>query len=194
MSPSVYSPRWIKSDESEHPACDMPGCEEPGKHRAPKSRYSPIAKDYYHFCQGHAAQYNKQWNYFDGMSDMEMEIYWENLDTDHRPTWKRERAGEYTPESLYKSFTRKFGDVFGGKGATVDDMASQIPAPSRKVTLALRAMELSWPVTKEQLKSQFKTLVKKYHPDVNQDELAEDRFKRITEAYTIIMSELEVSA
>lgn len=186
MSPSVYSPRWSPKNKEEHPPCDMPACSEPGEHRAPKSRYSPIAKDYYRFCQSHAAEYNKQWNYFDGMSEMEIEIYWENFDTDHRPTWQREKVGKYTADNLYQSFTGKFGDVFDGLGATVDDMAAQIPAPSREVTLALRSMDLKWPVTKDQVKVQFKILVKKYHPDVNPEASAEDRFKRITEAYGII--------
>ena len=191
MAPSVYSPRWTPKKEETFPECDMPGCKGSGEHRAPKSRYSPIEKDYYRFCQSHAAEYNKQWNYFDGMSEMEIEIYWDNFDTDHRPTWKRERAGKFTADNLYDSFTKKFGDVFGASGATVEDMASQIPAPTREIRRALRVMELSWPIAKAQLKTQFKTLVKQYHPDVNQDPTAEDKFKRITEAYTIILEALD---
>lgn len=169
----------------------MPDCNEPGKHRAPKSRYSPIAKDYYFFCQSHAAEYNKQWNYFEGMSEMEIEMYWSDLDTDHRPTWDRGDPKKFTTAGLYDSFTSKFGDVFGGKGASVDEMAAQIPAPSREVSLALQAMQLRWPVTKDEVKKQFKLLVKQYHPDVNKDDRAEDRFKRITEAYAIIMEAVD---
>ncbi len=191
MPPSVYSPRWTPKKEEEHPECDMPGCENPGEHRAPKSRYSPIAKDYYRFCQDHAAEYNKQWNYFDGMSEMEIEIYWDNFDTDHRPTWKREGGKGFTTEKLYDTFTNKFGDVFGGAGASMEDMAAAIPAPSREVTKALRFMELEWPVTKDKVKARFKKLVKKYHPDVTQETMAEDKFKRVTEAYAIIMTAVD---
>ncbi|MDG1286491.1 MAG: DnaJ domain-containing protein [Rickettsiales bacterium] len=191
MPPSVYSPRWTPSKEEQHPDCDMPGCEKPGEHRAPKSRYSPIAKDYYRFCQAHAGEYNKQWNYFDGMSEMEIEIYWDNFDTDHRPTWAREKAGNYTADKLYESFTGKFGDVFNGSGATVDEMAARIPAPNSEVTKALRFMELDWPVTKDNVKVRFKELVKKYHPDVNKEATAEDRFKRVTESYAIIMTAVD---
>lgn len=190
MSPSVYSPRWSSPDEPDEHICDMPNCDKKGEHRAPKSRYSPIAKDYYYFCQEHAAEYNKQWNYFDGMSDMEIEMYWEDFDIDHRPTWKRESVGKHTSEDLYNSFSKKFGDVLGA-GAGIDDMAAQIPPPSRQVTRALRFMELDWPCTKEQVKAQFKVLVKKYHPDVNKEDTAEDRFKRVTEAYAIIMTEID---
>jgi hypothetical protein len=194
MPPSVYSPRWTPPEEEETHICDMPGCEEVAKHIAPKSRYSPLKKEHYRFCQKHAAEYNKQWNYFQGMSEMEIEMYWADYDTAHRPTWKREGGSKdnlFTTDSLYESFTRKFGDVFNGKGdASIDDMASQIPAPSRKVTLALRALELRWPVSKDQVKRQFKSLVKQYHPDINKEAKAEDRFKRITESYAVVMEEL----
>lgn len=193
MAPSVYSPRWVPPEKEDHYICDMPDCDQPGKHRAPKSRYSPINKDHYRFCKDHAAEYNRQWNYFEGMSEMEIEMYWADYDTAHRPTWKREGVGEqrkYTAENLYHSFTQKFGDVFGGSEASVDDMAAQIPAPSRKVTLALRALDLTWPTTQVQVKKQFKTLVKQYHPDINKEPKAEDRFKRITESYAIVMEAL----
>lgn len=191
MPPSVYSPRWTEPDKKDDKVCDMPDCKQPAPHRAPKSRYSPIDKNYYFFCQAHAAEYNKQWNYFEGMSEMEIEMYWADLDTDHRPTWDRGDPKKFTTAGLYDSFTSKFGDVFGGKGASIDEMAGKIPPPSRKVKEALAAMELEWPTTKDAVKAQFKQLVKKYHPDVNKNEHAEERFKRITEAYTIIMSELD---
>ena len=185
MSPTAYSPRWTPPEKEDTHLCDMPGCNEPGKHRAPKSRYSPIKKDYYRFCQNHAAEYNKQWNYFDGMSEMEIEMYWEDLDTEHRPTYKRD--GSFTAENLYKAFTRKFGDVFGS-GASMEEMAGQIPPPNRRVEKALRVMEMRWPVSKDQVKAQFKSLVKQYHPDANPEGGTEDKFKTITEAYTIIMT------
>ncbi len=191
MPPSAYSPRWTEPDKKDDKVCDMPDCSNAGNHRAPKSRYSPIAKDYYFFCQSHAGEYNKQWNYFEGMSDMEIEMYWQDLNTDHRPTWERGDPKKFTTAGLYDSFTSKFGDVFGGKGATVDEMAAQIPTVSREVNLALQAMQLKWPVAKAEVKKQFKVLVKMYHPDVNKDATAEDRFKRITEAYAIIMESID---
>ncbi len=191
MPPSVYSPRWVEPEKPDDIPCDMPDCDKPGNHRAPKSRYSPINKDHYRFCQTHAAEYNKQWNYFEGMSDMEIEIYWQDVDKGNRPTWQREPNAKFTTAGLYDSFTSKFGDVFGGRRATVEEMAAQIPAPSRKVALALQAMQLRWPVTKDSVKKQFKVLVKQYHPDVNKEATAEDRFKRITESYAIIMDALK---
>lgn len=183
---SYYSPRWAKPDDAQtHPRCDVQGCEEAGQYKAPRSRYSAQDRDYYHFCLEHVTEYNKKWNYFTGMSQMEIEDYWDHYDTDHRPTWKREQVGKngYSAENLQYAFTRKFGDVFGEGEATIEEMAARIPPPNRKVEKALRIMQLQWPVTLQQVKQQFKVMVKKFHPDVNCEPMAEERFKRITEAH-----------
>jgi len=182
---SAYSPRWSEPEKNSTQECDMPSCQQAGQFKAPKSRYSPVDKDYYRFCLDHVSEYNKQWNYFDGMSDMEVEIYWQDLDIDHRPTWKRERGKRFTTEALIDAFQKKFGGVFNHDA--VEEMAARVPAPSREVDRALRQMDLEWPVTDAQVKEQFKILVKRYHPDVNQDPGAEDRFKQVTTAYTIVM-------
>ena len=45
--------------------CDRHGCEEPGTCPAPKSPNSP---ERWYFCQTHAGEYNRGWNYFEGLS------------------------------------------------------------------------------------------------------------------------------
>ena len=50
--------------------CDKPGCGKAGTCRAPKSR---DLKDYWFFCQEHAAEYNKNWNYYADMTPDEIE-------------------------------------------------------------------------------------------------------------------------
>src|SRR3546814_7065009 len=65
-------PRW-RGYGSEREAvrvrlCDRHGCEEPGDRPAPKS---PNSKDRWYFCEQHAAEYNRNWNYFEGLSDEE---------------------------------------------------------------------------------------------------------------------------
>ena len=46
--------------------CDAPGCKEEGQHPAPKSRRK--ANERYYFCLEHVREYNKAWNYFEGMT------------------------------------------------------------------------------------------------------------------------------
>ena len=61
-------PRW-RSYGSERGAtqvrlCDREGCDQPGDRPAPKSPNSP---ERWYFCEAHAAEYNKNWDYFAGL-------------------------------------------------------------------------------------------------------------------------------
>src|SRR4051812_5809612 len=47
--------------------CDWPGCSIAGAARAPKARNMP--NEHYWFCVPHAAEYNKSWDFFAGMSE-----------------------------------------------------------------------------------------------------------------------------
>ena len=65
------SPEFI--DQTPHTGvrqCDMPGCSRDGEFRAPKDR---SLSEYYQFCQEHVAEYNKAWDFFDGMNAKEIE-------------------------------------------------------------------------------------------------------------------------
>ena len=44
--------------------------------------------EYYNFCVDHVRQYNHSYNYFDGMSDVEVDEFRKDAITGHRPTWK----------------------------------------------------------------------------------------------------------
>ena len=48
--------------------CDRHGCEEPGDCPAPKAPNNPAR---WYFCQRHAAEYNRQWDYFEGLDKEE---------------------------------------------------------------------------------------------------------------------------
>jgi DnaJ-class molecular chaperone len=53
---------------------------------------------------------------------------------------------------------------------------------------ALKALDLAEPCTPLALKTQYRSLVKHYHPDLHKgDPVREERFKEITEAYTYLM-------
>lgn len=53
---------------------------------------------------------------------------------------------------------------------------------------AYQTLELSDNATKEEAKKAFRKLAAKYHPDVNKEPDAEDKFKKINEAYQVIES------
>src|ERR1700759_1838502 len=86
--------------------CDHPGCLRAATARAPKSR--DMLNEHYWFCQPHAAEYNRQWNFFAGMSEGEIRRrQQEELFTGGRPTWEM-TAGRFSPEAA----------AFAGKGGT----------------------------------------------------------------------------
>ena len=45
---------------------------------------------------------------------------------------------------------------------------------------------LSKSASQDEIKKAYRTLAKKYHPDINKDPGAEDKFKEIQEAYYIL--------
>ena len=50
---------------------------------------------------------------------------------------------------------------------------------------------LALPLTRSSLRARYKELVKRYHPDANGGaKEAEERFKQISQAYTLLMSSL----
>jgi carbamoylphosphate synthase small subunit len=59
---------------------------------------------------------------------------------------------------------------------------------------AMRIMDLSGPLTLEMLKTRYKELCKRHHPDANGgDKDAEERFKQIGQAYKTLRESLNLS-
>ncbi|NKB49720.1 MAG: DnaJ domain-containing protein [Alphaproteobacteria bacterium] len=160
--------------------CDSPDCELPGEHRAPKSRNH--LRDYYWFCLEHVRAYNSAWNYYAGMSEEEVEgerradTYW------HRPT--RPFSGEQTfGETLNDGF-----GLFDDEEETQQKRHERFSATAPELA-ALAILNLSPPVTRQEIKSRYKELVKRHHPDANGGSKdAEERLKAINRAYETLTS------
>ncbi len=158
--------------------CDAPGCNEHGDHKAPKSR--DMERDYYWFCLDHAREYNKRWDYFDGMGREEIEAFMRDAETGHRPTWKTTERCSSTTDDLKHAVHHMFGDQFG-HGRNDSPSRHDIDPELHK---ALAVLDIDYPVTHEELKLQYKKLVKKHHPDsARSGKHSEEAFKNITQAY-----------
>lgn len=161
--------------------CDRPGCEEPGEHRAPKTRGE--APDYYWFCLEHVREYNKQWDYFSGMSREEIEDFQKDAAFGHRPTWSQQMRASWNTHTLHT----RLREFMHGTGNGEKHYPPPIPEKYRK---ALDILDLAHPVARPEIKARYKVLVKQYHPDVNQgDKMAEERFKTITASYRLLIEE-----
>lgn len=154
--------------------CYWANCSAPGDFRAPRSRQN--IRDYQWFCEAHIREFNKQWNYFEGMNEAEIYAFQRDATTGHRPTWRMDALGKNPTAKLEEAFGRMFGDG-------VPFRADAKPIGAREKD-ALAALDLEHPSDKAKIKSQYRELVKKYHPDVNQNSAkSEEIFKKITRAY-----------
>lgn len=161
--------------------CERPGCMGSGDYKAPKSRGENY--DYYWFCLDHVRDYNKSWNYFEGMSQADIEAYMKEAVTGHRPTWYMGGNGAASPEKLQEALAR-----FMAEGMHTQTRVT--PPLPRKLKKALDELELEHPTTQKDIKKRYKALVKQYHPDVNRNNKdAEERFKHITQAYKLLLEE-----
>ena len=66
--------------------CEWANCNESGKFKAPVERDN--SRSYKWLCEEHIKAFNKNWNYFEGMSQKEIESFVKSDLTWHRPTQK----------------------------------------------------------------------------------------------------------
>lgn len=182
-----------------HPACEWPGCGRPAPHRAPKGR--DAEGQYFNFCYDHVRDYNKSYNYFKGMADEAIGEWLRQSATGHRPTWKlgenswassrqkRERAAGgrgtgFQHDRDFRDAHGFFGDD-GGSGAR-EEFHRPVRNAERK---ALDTLGLDIDASPAQIKSQYKTLVKRFHPDANGGSReSEDKLREIIQAYDYLRS------
>ena len=180
------------------PGCEWPGCGRPGRHRAPKGRL--LEGEYYTFCIDHVRDYNKSYNYFEGMPDEAVGDWLRQSATGHRPTWKlgenswaearraraaRARLGPFDAEALFGDPHGLFGEGFSSQAAAAAERRSLRNAERK----ALHTLGLDDTATAQQVKAQYKTLVKRLHPDANggcRDN--EDKLREIIQAYDYLRS------
>ncbi|MFN9848842.1 MAG: J domain-containing protein [Alphaproteobacteria bacterium] len=202
-----YKPKFVdirvrppsEQDASEHDVnalkpgerpCDHPDCGKAATARAPKAR--DMLNEHYWFCQPHAAEYNRNWNFFSGLSDAEIRRrQTEELMTGGRPTWDM-KASRTSREAA--AFAAKFGKgqgyrdpfgVFHGAGQNA-------PAPeARKLGKiernALADLDLDETADGPKIRARYTELVRRLHPDANKgDRSGEHRLQRVIRAYQVL--------
>jgi hypothetical protein len=154
-------PRW-RGYGSERGAtrvrlCDREGCTEPGDRPAPKS---PNSAERWYFCEVHAAEYNRSWNYFEGLSAEEAAA---------REAEERRTASGYADARHY---------AWGGPGDGTR---------SRDEMRALEVLDLETDASFTDIKAAWRRLAKANHPDVKpNDAEAAKRFQAIQTAYEVL--------
>ncbi|HJQ15528.1 MAG TPA: J domain-containing protein [Allosphingosinicella sp.] len=154
-------PRWRGYGSHREAAqvrlCDRHGCEKPGRHPAPKSPNHP---DRWYFCEDHAAEYNRRWNYFEGLSAE---------DAAAREADEKRDANGYRQATHY---------AWGGPGDGTR---------SRDEMRALDALGLESDADFKAIRSAYRRLAKASHPDsAPGDAEAATRFQAVQAAYEIL--------
>jgi hypothetical protein len=154
-------PRWrgygSARQAQEVRLCDRHGCTEPGDRPAPKT---PNSRDRWYFCEAHAAEYNRNWNYFEGLS---AEAAAEREADERRGADAFASAGHYG---------------WGGPGDG---------SRSRDEMRALGVLELEPDADFTAVKGAYRRLAKANHPDVaGNDAKAAERFQAIQAAYDVL--------
>lgn len=164
-------------------ACDMPGCTAHGEFRAPKDR---SLSDHYMFCQQHVAEYNKAWDFFAGMPASEVEKHILNSIYGDRPTRRYDVDGAAADALRARAWqTYHFTEKEPPKSFNQDGSVRKKPQTPEEQ--AMDMMGLSAPLDLATIKTRYKELAKKYHPDLNKgDKEAEELLKEINMAYTIL--------
>jgi hypothetical protein len=166
-------------------ACDHVGCKRVGAHRAPKSR--DLAGQFWHFCTEHAADYNRRWNYFAGMSDTEFLDYQAKEEVGHRPTWTfRGGRGDRLSAAMRGFQAGRRSDPFSFFGEA--PRAAEAARPRRRLTrlqsMAMEALSLEETADASAIRARYAELVKRWHPDSNGgDRGAEANLQRVLNAY-----------
>jgi hypothetical protein len=155
-------PRWRSYGKAGREAarirlCDREGCNEPGDRPAPKA---PNSSERWYFCVAHAAEYNRCWNYFAGLS----------------PEEAARRAAEEA--SGADGFRRSAHWQWAGPG---DETRS------RDEMRALGALDLETDADFKTIKAAWRRLAKENHPDLKPgDEEAATRFQQVQAAYDVL--------
>lgn len=181
--------------KSHAPICQWDGCKQPGTHKAPVGRMKE--GEYFRFCFDHVREYNKGFNYFSGLADGDIARFQKEALTGHRPTWTigsnaaagsggaarsaPDFAQQRSGRAGYYNRMRDPHTIFGGQGTPRQRKAKPLEAK------ALETLGLDSRATGTDIKTRYKELVKRHHPDANGgDRGSEDRFRDVLQAYRVL--------
>jgi hypothetical protein len=168
-------------------ACEWSKCCNKGTHRAPKSRNE--LNSFLWFCKNHARDYNKSWNYYDGMSDCDVEADIRNDTVWQRPTWRLGTNGSENLETMvnFDSIHDRFDVLYNSRPKINSHSANETIYNSEQIH-ALAIFGLERPGDTESIKQRYKKLVKQYHPDTKGlEENSDEKIKDVNQAYKILI-------
>ncbi len=154
-------PRWNGYETERDPIqvriCDHDGCDNKGEFPAPKS---PDSKDKWQFCEAHIAEFNRNWNYFEGLSK----------------------------DEAFKRAQEEMRTARGYASSGAYDMGGETTyGKDRRRSDALIILDLDDDASAAEIKTAYRRMAKLYHPDTNlNDSDAAIKFQQIITAYEVL--------
>ena len=159
--------------------CEWENCKANGEYKAPIEKDNN--KNYKWLCKEHIKLFNKSWDYFDGMSQKEIENFLKSDITWHKPTQKFGSNDNFFNILWNNALSDKF-NFFKQEKKHVYLNRNKL---TEKDKGAFKIMGLDFDSDWPKIQKKFKTLVKKFHPDRNAGSKEfEDKLKKITLAYS----------
>ena len=159
--------------------CEWKNCKEIGNYKAPLEKDN--SKNYQWLCEEHIKLFNKNWNYFEGMNQNEIENFLKSDLTWHRPTQQFGSSDNFFNILWNNALSDKF-NFFNNEKVSYRLNGKKLNEKDKDAFKIMGlGLDVSWPA----IQKKFKTLVKKFHPDRNAgDKKYEDKLKKITLAYS----------
>ena len=168
--------------ETSKRTCEINGCSEEAKYRAPKSPKD--LENFHWFCLKHVKEYNTKWNYFKNHSEEEFET-----ELNLSKTWGRKTRPFGSKSSANRihadgNSRLRFGiedpfsfiDGLGNKETSTTGVKKRLNHSEQKALSILGATEV---MTKDEIRKLYKVLIKDLHPDTNDGK--RDDEERMTE-------------
>ncbi len=170
--------------------CEAKDCESAAEVRSAKSPREP--KEFIWLCPIHAREHNRNWNFFEGLSEAEArtarlaQIYGE------RPTWgwaSNERAGAAAKKHGPADIDDSLG-IFGDEAKTLTESRGEHREGRQLTKLqarAFRTMALPPSAPSAEIRKRYAELVRRFHPDANGgDRGAETQLQDVVRAHQIL--------
>lgn len=183
--------------ETSQQQCQHLGCNERGQYRAPRS--ADQLDDYLWFCQKHVRDYNLKWNFLQGrnVDDIEQQYRSDRVwnretrpfshtrNNNKDPAWKRHGIN-HPRDMLGDNATQNPGTEGTGSASNMH-RRHKINHPTVQRALRILHADGSW--TLEQIRKQYKSLVKDLHPDMNGgDRTEEEQLTQVVWAWQTIQT------
>ncbi len=159
--------------------CDWNNCFEIGKYKAPVEKDN--SRKFKLLCLNHVKEFNKNWNYFTGMNDEQIYDFLKSDMIWHKPTQSFGSSDNFFKilwNNALKDENNK--SMFNNSQEYMKKLKFD-----HKDIKAFSILEISVGLKWEKIQKKFKSLVKKFHPDMNSgNKKYEEKLKLITLAYT----------